>query len=195
DLKETLIPRLYRAGAHVAAFAVSEPSARVMDSETYLAVNGWMVERLATQGVAMYERHGDALVHQLAQGAEDAVLAAPVMVGRGAQIGSGAIVVGPCTIGLDATIGAGAMVSRSAIWRRSVVREFAIVDRTILCDGAVVQPATRVYRSVAVANARSANRPPSAADSARLRQVAHVEMLRRMTRAVFTTETRTQAVQ
>jgi NDP-sugar pyrophosphorylase family protein len=195
DLKETLIPRLHRAGARIAAFGVAEPSARVMDNETYLAVNGWMVERLAAQGVATYERVGDALVHQLAHVAQDAVLVGPVMVGRGAHIGSGAIIVGPCTIGHDATIEGGAMVSRSAIWRRSHVREFAIVDRTILTDGATVQPATRLYRSVAVADPRAAARPAAAADTTSAWHVPRVVLLRRMARAVFTAETRTQAVQ
>src|SRR4051812_47934600 len=38
DLKETLIPRLYRAGARIAAHPVAEATARVMDTETYLAV-------------------------------------------------------------------------------------------------------------------------------------------------------------
>jgi len=195
DLKETLIPRLYRAGARVAAFAVAEPSARVMDGETYLAVNGWMVERLAGQGVAAYERRGDALVHQLAHVAYDAVLVGPVMVDRGAHIGSGAIIVGPCTIGKEATIEGGAMVSRSVIWRRSHVREFAILDRTILTDGATAQPGTRLYRSVTVADPRSVDRPPAAAETARTWRVPRVELLRRMARAVFPAETPTQAVQ
>src|SRR5262245_8672848 len=151
DLKETLIPQLYRAGAHVAAFTVAEPSARVMDSETYLAVNGWMVERLAAQGSFAYERRGDALVHQLAHVADDAVLVGPVMVGRGAQIGSGTIIVGPSTIGYDAVVEPRAIVSRAAVWRRAVVRELAVVDRTIVCDGATVQAATRLCRSVMAA--------------------------------------------
>src|SRR5262249_55554303 len=50
DLKENLIPALYRAGQRVVAYSAPSASPRVLDAPSYLAVNEWMVERLVTSG-------------------------------------------------------------------------------------------------------------------------------------------------
>ena len=187
DLKESLIPQLYRAGLKVGAHQVTEPAARVMDTQTYLAVDGWMIERLAAGPVPppQYERIGLALVHRLACVAADAVLVGAVMVGPSARIESGAMVVGPCSIGRDATLEHGVIVSRSAVWRRSLIGERAVVDRTIVCDDAVVEADSENYRSVLVADRRATVRieaPPGAAGAWRR---PAVEMLRRIARSLL----------
>ena len=86
-----------------------------------------------------YHRRGEALIHADARIAEDAILAGPLFIGQGAEVHSGAVVIGPTSIGCDAVINDGALVSRSAVWRRSVIQAGATADLCILGDGAVIQ--------------------------------------------------------
>jgi NDP-sugar pyrophosphorylase family protein len=109
-----------------------------------------MVERLACNGNDRdgYVKMADALVHREAFVAEDASLVGPVLIEAGARILSDAVVVGPTSIGREATIEAGGVVSRSAIWRRSIVREGATVDRCVVSDAAVVEAGTHAFQKV-----------------------------------------------
>ncbi len=68
DIKENLIPRLYRAGEHVAAHRIGARSARVHGTGTYLDVNHYAVLRMLRrpEPPAGYDRRGDALVHRSA---------------------------------------------------------------------------------------------------------------------------------
>jgi NDP-sugar pyrophosphorylase family protein len=88
------------------------------------------------------------LIHRDSSIARDATLVGPVMVGPGARIGSRAVVVGPTSIGRDVEVGQGALLSRSAVWRRCIVGDYAVADRCILADDTVVVPGASVFRAV-----------------------------------------------
>jgi NDP-sugar pyrophosphorylase family protein len=156
DIKEKLIPELYRSGERVIAYAAGSASPRVMDALSYLAVNEWMVERAVTAGDQYegYVKSGSCLFHHEAVIAADAVFVGPVLVGAGARIMSGAVIVGPTSIGVEATVGGGVLVSRSAIWRRSLLCEQAVVDRCILADDTVIESHRQAFRAVIGAHPR-----------------------------------------
>jgi mannose-1-phosphate guanylyltransferase len=186
DIKEHLIPRLYQSGGRVTTFTAPRASPRVLDVSSYLAVNEWMVERLATNGEAVngYQRVGTGVFHQDALIADDSVLVGPVLVAPGARIMSGAVIVGPVSIGRDAKIGRGAVVSRSAIWRRAVVGQQVVADRCILADDSVVEPYTQIFRAVRVAN--SSRKPETIrAVSLDAQEKGSLDLLRKMRRAVI----------
>jgi mannose-1-phosphate guanylyltransferase len=153
DIKENLIPQLYRSGERVTVYTTASAAPRVRDASSYLAVNGWMVEHLVTQGERPegYLTSGNCLYHSEAMIADDAVFVGPVLVGPGARVMPGAVIVGPSSIGREATIERGALVSRSAIWRRSLVGERAVADRCIVGDDAVVAARSEAIRAVMVA--------------------------------------------
>lgn len=152
DIKEHLIPRLVRQGERVHTFVVGDAVPRVLDADTYLAVNDFATQTATVTGPMSdrdpYIRWGDALIHREATIASDVVLAGPVLVGPGANLRSGAVVIGPSSIGCDVTIDEGALVSRSAIWRRAHVQAGAVVDRSIVADDAVVTSGAQAYRSI-----------------------------------------------
>jgi NDP-sugar pyrophosphorylase family protein len=141
DIKEHLIPKLYSSGARVLSYKITDVVPRVLNAQTYLAVNGMAVESIVSGDAVPsgYNRRGEALIHADARIAADAILAGPLLIGQGAEIHSGAVVIGPTSVGCDVVINDGALVSRSAVWRRSVVRAGATADLCILGDGAVIQ--------------------------------------------------------
>ena len=150
DIKEHLLPALARAGERVATFVVPAPVPRVLDAATYLAVNDLVTHDTAAGRLASgdYELRGEALVHRDARVAADVTFAGPVIVAAGATIGSRAVIVGPTSIGCDVIVDSGALVSRSAVWRRSVIGANAVVDRTIVGDDGDVGAGRQVYRTV-----------------------------------------------
>lgn len=159
DIKEHLIPRLVRQRERVATFVATGAAPRVLDANTYLAVNDYATQTLTVQGQSIagrsiasdaFIRWGDALIHQEATIASDVVLAGPVLIGPGANLRSGAVVIGPSSIGCDVTIDEGALVSRSAVWRRAHIQAGAVVDRSILADDAVVMRDRQEHGSVVV---------------------------------------------
>jgi NDP-sugar pyrophosphorylase family protein len=158
DIKETLIPQLYRDKERVCAYTVDHPSPRVLDASSYRAVNEWMIEHLiATRTVPEgYILSGTCLIHRDAIVARDATFVGPVLVGPGARIESGAVIAGPTSIGRDAHIGAGVLLSRSAVWRRCVLHEQVVADRCILADDTVVTPGTQAFREIRMTPARRA---------------------------------------
>jgi len=140
DIKENMLPALYRAGARVSLYTSAEACPRVLGPASYLAANQWMVERTcAAEPPQEFTRLDGAFIHDDAEVASDAILVGPVVVGAGAQVKSGAVVVGPSSLGRDVIIEERAMVSRSAVWRRSVVAQGASVDGCILLDDVVTQ--------------------------------------------------------
>jgi mannose-1-phosphate guanylyltransferase len=157
DIKETLIPQLYRAGHRVVTHQATGAIPHVFGASTYLAVNEWMVEQLVAGAEAPegFIRVGTALVHRDAFVADDAVFIGPVLVGSGARIGARAVMVGPTSIGRDVRVEQGGLVSRSAIWRRSTIGAHAQVDRSILSDDTVVAPNEHAFRSVRIGAERS----------------------------------------
>lgn len=140
DIKENLIPRLYRANEHVAAHLMSTRSARVLNLATYLDVNHWAVTRLIEQPETAegYEVSGDALVHRSAFVDPAARIVGPVLVGPESKIMAGATVVGPVVLGTGCTVAGDAFVSRTVAWNRCLVGVKAVVDGCVLADDAMV---------------------------------------------------------
>jgi NDP-sugar pyrophosphorylase family protein len=160
DLKENLVPQLYRSGKRVVAFGTDAANPRVLDASSYLAVNEWTVEQLVLSGDVPegYERAGDCLYHRDALIADNADFVGPVLVGPGARVMSRAVVVGPTSIGREAVLNPGVLVSRSAVWRRSLIGDHAIADRCILADDTVLEARTQVFRAVMFNNRSRAAR-------------------------------------
>ena len=140
DIKERLLPCLYRAGERVMTYAARDVSPRVFDTETYLALNQWAVERSSRYDEPRpgYHLSGDAVIHESAVVASGARLLGPVLLGPGVSVASGATVVGPASIASGSTVGRNAVVSRSVLWSGCRVGDEAFVDRCMLADGAAV---------------------------------------------------------
>jgi NDP-sugar pyrophosphorylase family protein len=185
DIKEHLIPRLYRAGERVIAYSAQSASPRVLDASSYLAVNEWVVEQLVTRGEQRegYLKSENRLFHSDAVIADDAVFVGPVMVGAGARVMSGAVIVGPTSIGCDATVGRGVLVSRSALWRRCVVGKQAVTDRCIVGDDAIVDAHTQAFKAIMGADLR---REPKTSRDITLdaREAPSFELFRRVRRTL-----------
>jgi NDP-sugar pyrophosphorylase family protein len=158
DIKEKLIPSLYRRGERVLTFEVpGESTLRVTSAASYLSVNMWAVERLVREGAlgGGYGPTDDAWIHASAQVDPTVRFVGPVLVGPGCSIGPEAVIVGPTTIGADCTIEQGAVISRSAIWERCTVGVCAELDWCILTDDARVEPERVLRRTMCVPAARS----------------------------------------
>jgi mannose-1-phosphate guanylyltransferase len=141
DLKEGLLPRLYRSGERTAAYVAGESSPRALDASSYLSLNDWVVQRLAVLPPAEdYVLRGSAHCHSSARISPDVVFVGPVVVGPDAKVLGDATIVGPTSIAAEAVVAAGALVSRSALWDGASVGEGAVADRCILPDGSVVPP-------------------------------------------------------
>jgi NDP-sugar pyrophosphorylase family protein len=141
DIKESLIPKLHRAGEGVAAYQSGGSGLSVVNAQTYLAVNQWMVERLA-------QEDGATLVHPSAQVERGARLVGPVQLGAGARVEAGATIVGPTSIGPGSTVGRGALVARSVVWSRCAVGEGSVVHGCVLGNEAVVPSGSRLFNAV-----------------------------------------------
>lgn len=142
DIKESLIPTLYRRGERVLTHVVQgAQSARVTDAASYLGVNIWATERAFHENKlpAGGRQMGDAWVDRAAHVDPTARFVGPVIVGPNVHIGPGALIVGPSTIGAGSRIFSDAVVSRSALWERCTVGTGAIVDQCVLADNARVE--------------------------------------------------------
>jgi NDP-sugar pyrophosphorylase family protein len=150
DIKERLIPQLYRAGECVSPYCTSNVTPRVLSASTYLATNEWAIEQLerSAEVPTGFTRSGQAFIHRDARIAPDAVLVGPVIVSAGAHVKSQAVIVGPSSIGCDAIIEAGAFVSRTAVWRRAFIGESAVADRCLIADDGFVPPASHALQTV-----------------------------------------------
>jgi mannose-1-phosphate guanylyltransferase len=150
DIKETLIPKLYRAGERIVTHTAYGACPRVLNARTYLAVDHWMVERLTRRKAPLenHEMRGEALIHTSARVDDSARLVGPVLVGPDVNIRAGATVVGPATIGASSTIEEGALVSRSVAWSRCGIGAGAVVDRCLLADEAVVERNANVFSAL-----------------------------------------------
>ena len=154
DIKENLIPKLHRAGERVVAHESDAFCPHVFNAQTYLAVNQWMLQRLA-------EEDGSGLVDPSAVVEPGVRLVGPVQVGAGAHIAAGTTVVGPTTIGAGSTIARNALVARSVLWNRCVVGEGAVVHGCVVGNDAVVPAAARLFNLVRSARDAASGRAPS----------------------------------
>ena len=142
DIKENLIPRLHRAGERVVAHESSGLSPHVFNAQTYVAVNHWMLQRLAGSTA------GGDLVDPSACVEAGARLVGPVQLGPGARVLAGATIVGPSTIGADSVVGRDALVARSVVWSRCAIGERSVVHGCVLGTDAVVPPGSGLFNVV-----------------------------------------------
>lgn len=143
DIKENLIPKMYREGRRIELFEVDEVSPRALSAETYLALNRWMIERtIARPDVVQHSdrRSAEVVAHPTAWIEEGAVIVGPVMFGEGVRVHASATVVGPSAIGAGTVIHRGATVARSITWERAIIGEQAFVDGCVVSDGGYVEP-------------------------------------------------------
>ena len=138
DIKEGLIERLYRAGQPVVTHRVNGLSPRVIDRQSYLGVNRWIVDRMTGQALDGYVRVEDGLCHHTARVHPGASLVGPVVVGAHATIEEDVVVIGPTAIGTHTRLEPGAVVTRSVVWDHCVVGRDAVVDTSVLVSRAVV---------------------------------------------------------
>ena len=141
DIKERLIPNLYRAGQRVVTHVGRGACPRVVNAETYLAINEWAIGLLADQATPAGARAlpaSTAVIEATASVDPTATLVGPVLVGPFTRIEAGAVIVGPSVLGPECRVGKGALVSRTVAWTGCVVGEEAVVDRSILVDDVTV---------------------------------------------------------
>jgi mannose-1-phosphate guanylyltransferase len=155
DVKETLIPKLYRAGERIVTHAGLGVCPRVLNAETYLAVNHWMIEQVAEDPSPLehwgaYVENGQLLAHPTAWVAPGARTVGPVLLGPGVKIASGATIVGPTSLGAGCEVGEDALVSRSVAWNRCLVGAGAVVDGCVLADDAVIPQRARLFHAFRV---------------------------------------------
>lgn len=143
DIKENLIPRLHRAGERVVAYEHDGACPRVLNAQTYLAVNQWVLERLVRE-----DGEGEVLAHPTAWVEPGARLVGPVQLGPRVRVQSGATIVGPTSIGAESTVGRNALVARSVVWSRCKVGEGSVVHSCVVGNDAVVPAAARLFNVV-----------------------------------------------
>jgi NDP-sugar pyrophosphorylase family protein len=154
DIKEVLVGKLYKSGEQVSTYEVQGVAPRVIDYETYMAVNRWLVERAAREHwFADFERRGDALCHPSARISPDALIVGPALIGPGVVLERDAVVVGPTAIGQDCRIRHAALVSRSVLWQGCTVGQEAYVDSSLLAEGVRIDAGRQLNYDLEIAPA------------------------------------------
>jgi mannose-1-phosphate guanylyltransferase len=153
DIKENLIPCLYREGHQVLSYRSATWTPRVLDSATYLTVSHWAVAeavngRIELPGFATLPGRPLCVAHETTRVDPSATIVGPVLLGAGVQVMANAVIIGPATIESDATVGAGAVVSRSVVGIKSVVDANAFLYRSVLGSGAHVVTGEQVSGSI-----------------------------------------------
>jgi NDP-sugar pyrophosphorylase family protein len=153
DIKEHLIPALRNRQERVLAHVAQSVSPRVINAETYLAVNYWMLEQIPTRfSLLPWEpptgNGGSIMAHPSAAIDPAATIVGPTLIGPGVTIGPGALIVGPSSIDAGSHIEAGAVVCRSVIWKGCTVGRQSFVDHAVIGDSGVIAPGQTVEREV-----------------------------------------------
>jgi NDP-sugar pyrophosphorylase family protein len=152
DIKEHLIPTLRRRHDRVAAYVAPDISPRVINAETYLAVNHWMIEQIPGNPVLFEDLDtvitGDVVSHTSAAVHPGATIIGPVVFGSGVSVGAGATVIGPSSIGAGTHIGERAIVSRSVIWNDCSIGHDSFVDQAVIANAVRIRPSSVVEREV-----------------------------------------------
>ncbi len=136
DIKEMLIPRLHRVGEQVGTYNAADPSPRISNLVTYVAVNAWILERMAQHGA---ERQIDVS----ASVSNEALLVGPVVIGARARIAAGVTLVGPIIVGNDCSIEPGSVISRSVIWDGCTIGANSVLDHCVLTNHSQIAANTR----------------------------------------------------
>lgn len=150
DIKEALIPALNRAGESVMPYIVKGPVPRVMDADSYMAANAWMLERIC-RSVAVpngYRHIGEALVHQSSSVSEKTRLIGPVLVGPGSTVAESATVIGPSAIGARCTLCPGTTLCRSVLWDDVTIHRDCVIDRCVLTMNVEAKAGTQRVNAV-----------------------------------------------
>ena len=136
DLKEGLIPRLYKQNMHVATVQTPYQGPRCQDIGSYIELNLWTLARMranrSANGRSAWQ--GDTLIESTAQVATGARIEGPCLIGRGTKVEDGAIIICPTVIGRDCRIAAGSVVRRSVLWDRSDVMPKTRVDGGVFTE-------------------------------------------------------------
>jgi mannose-1-phosphate guanylyltransferase len=160
DIKEHLIPTLRRQRQRVMAFHSPQFCPRVLNAETYLAVNHWTIERISTHP-NIFERWGpfavtgEVAAHATVTVHSTARMVGPVILGEGVSIGANAVIVGPTSIGPRTQVGAGALVCRSVLWSAGDVGEGAFVDASVIGDGFLIPAHSAIHGEVKMNRVKS----------------------------------------
>lgn len=144
DIKENLIPRLRRGGERVVAHETETFCPHVLNAQTYLEVNQWVLEHLTHEG----QGTGATLIHPSATVEPGARLVGPVQLGAGARVLAGATIVGPTSIGEESTVGRDAVVARSVLWSRCTIGEESMVHACVVGNDAVIPAGTTLLNAV-----------------------------------------------
>jgi mannose-1-phosphate guanylyltransferase len=157
DIKERLIPQLYKDGDVVATYMARAVAPRVVSADTYFALNHWVMERASfhLNGAEGFRTTGETVLHATAEVDPSARLLGPVLIGPRVRVDAGATLVGPVTLGPGSTVARDAVVSRSVLWSACTVGEGAFIDRCMLTDGVDVEPRSTVFSKVRVARRRA----------------------------------------
>jgi mannose-1-phosphate guanylyltransferase len=157
DIKERLIPRLYEAGETVVTHVTAAVAPRVVNTDSYLALDAWAVERLVhdPQLDPAFRAWGDAVIHESVRVHPGARLLGPMLLGAGCVVASEATLVGPLSLGVGVSVGRRAVVSRSVVWDGCEIADDALVDRSMLAEGVRVEPGRSVFASVRTSRRRA----------------------------------------
>jgi mannose-1-phosphate guanylyltransferase len=152
DIKEHLIPQLRSRRERVFAYVARDMSPRVIDAETYLAVNHWAIEQIPAHPLLFEGREavisGEVVWHPTAKIHPRARIVGPAVLGPAAIVGPDATLVGPVSIGARTEVLERAVVCRSVIWSECVIGAGAFVDHALVADGVAIRPAATVERAV-----------------------------------------------
>jgi mannose-1-phosphate guanylyltransferase len=152
DIKEHLIPALRNKQERVLAHVAESVSPRVINAETYLAVNYWMMEQIPTHFSPLpwepLPGNGRIIAHPSATIDADATIVGTALIGPEVTVGPGVLIVGPTSIDAGSHIDAGAVVCRSVIWKGCAVGSHAFVDYAVIGDHGVIEPRQTVEREV-----------------------------------------------
>jgi mannose-1-phosphate guanylyltransferase len=152
DIKEHLIPALRSRQERVLAHVAQSVSPRVINAETYLAVNYWMLGQIPTHfnPLSWEPSPGDGgiMAHPTAVIDSSATIVGATLIGPGVRIGPGALIVGPSSIDAGSHIEEGAVVCRSVIWKGCTVGRRSFVDSAVIGDSGVIAAGQAVEREV-----------------------------------------------
>lgn len=140
DLKEGLIPKLYRENMRVSRYLADRAAPRVHDTASYLELNRWALNEMVTgtRWCIDCTRVGDALVDASARVARSARLIGRCLIARDACVDDDAVIIGPTVVGRACRIGSGSVVRNCVIWDRATVAPGAVLDgRAVSRTGAV----------------------------------------------------------
>ncbi|MBK8267432.1 MAG: NDP-sugar synthase [Planctomycetes bacterium] len=133
DIKEWLIPELYRNDHGIHRFNAMRIAPRVHDIASYLQINYWALnEMIKTAQVSTGPNfHCSIVLDDNVQIAPSARIVGPCLIGRNTIIEEDVMIIGPTIIGRNCTIGSGAMVHNSVMWDRASVRPGAVANGLI----------------------------------------------------------------